>query len=383
MKPWSFSTAGQIRFGAGRAREAVAEALSAGRNVLLVAGRDMSRSEWLADEIRAGGGIVMTIAVPREPDLAMIEKGVSQARAFAPDAVLGIGGGSALDAAKAIAALVGETGEVLDYLEVVGQGRPLAAVPPLLIALPTTAGTGAEVTRNAVIGVPESGRKVSLRDARLLPRIAIVDPNLTLGTPGSVTAAAGLDAITQVIEPYLSPFATPVTDALCRDAIPRGLTALPRVLEAPDDGVARAEMAWVSLCGGLALANAKLGAVHGLAGVIGGRTGAAHGAICGRLLPRVLAANEAALAVRNPEGRAFRRLSEVRGMIAHALGGSPNDAIARLNALVDAAGLPSVADLGIGPSEIVGVAEASRLSSSMKGNPIELSSAELERILRP
>lgn len=383
MSLWSFATAGEIRFGPGAARGAVAAARAAGGRALVVTGAEPGRAGWLCDALAAEGVAVETLAVAGEPDLGLIEAAVAQARGFAPDAVIGIGGGSALDAAKAVAGLMREPGTVLDHLEVVGRGLPLTAQPPCLIAIPTTAGTGAEVTRNAVIGVPAHGRKVSLRDARLLPRLALVDPDLTLGLPRGVTAATGLDALTQVIEPWLSPYASPMTDALCHDAIPRGLAALPRVLEAPGDRAARAEMAWVSLCGGLALANAKLGAVHGLAGVIGGRTGAAHGAICGRLLPRVLAANAAALALRAAQSPALARLDELRRMIAAALGGGEGGAFGTLERLVDAAGVPGVAALGIAPDAVAGIAEAARVSSSMAGNPVALTGDELAAILAP
>lgn len=381
MTPWSFSTAGEIRFGAGVSREAVAAARAAGRRVLVVTGADPARAGWLTGALAAAGMEVATAATAGEPELAGIEAALAEARAFRPDVVIGIGGGSAIDAAKALAGLMREPGAVLDHLEVVGRGLPLTTDPPAMIAVPTTAGTGAEVTRNAVIGVKGDGRKVSLRDRRLLPRLALIDPELTLGLPRGVTAATGLDALTQVIEPWLSPFATPMTDALCRDAIPRGLAALPRVLEVPGDREARTEMAWVSLCGGLALANAKLGAVHGLAGVIGGRTGAAHGAICGRLLPRVLAANEAALAARSPSHPARARLAALRGMIAGAFGVAEGEALDALAGFVDGAGVPGTGELGIGPGDVTAIAEAATLSSSMKGNPVELTAAELAGVL--
>jgi alcohol dehydrogenase class IV len=264
----------------------------------------------------------------------------------------------------------------MDHLEVVGRGLPLAAPPLPLAALPTTAGTGAEVTRNAVIEVPEHRRKVSLRDRRMLPDLAIVDPALTDGTPKGVTLASGLDAVTQVIEPYVSSRANPLTDALCRDAIPRGLGALVRLMAAEDAG-ARDAMAWTSLCGGLALANSGLGAVHGLAGVLGGVTGAPHGAICGRLLPGVLAANRAAAG-----GRAADRLAEVEGWIGAALGVPAGEAVAALARWCDAQGLPRLAGMGLAEAECDAVAEAAGASSSMRGNPVALPPATLAAVLR-
>jgi alcohol dehydrogenase class IV len=261
--------------------------------------------------------------------------------------------------------------QMLDHLEVVGLGLPLDVAPLPFIAIPTTAGTGAEVTRNAVIGVPDHARKVSLRDARMLPRLALVDPALTDGCPRAITLASGLDAITQVIEPFTSTRANPLTDALCADAIPRGLAALKRLMQS-EDAQARDEMAWVSLCGGLALANAGLGAVHGLAGPLGGLTGAAHGAICGALLPHVLRANRRAVA--DPA-----RLNRVAGWLSEAFESAPDmdSAAQALSAWSQSAGLPGLAAQGIGPEARAAAALAAATSSSMKANPAPLSAADL------
>ncbi|TGN43847.1 iron-containing alcohol dehydrogenase, partial [Paracoccus liaowanqingii] len=268
---FAFATATEILFGRGQADLAPARVAALGRRVLLVHGRNPSRSAPLAGALRALGCEVTAFAVPSEPDMARVASGLTMAAGS--QVVVAMGGGAVIDAGKAIAALVPATRPMLDHLEVVGQGLPLDHPPLPFVAIPTTAGTGAEVTRNAVIGVPDHARKVSLRDARMLPRLAIVDPGLTDGCPRAVTLASGLDALTQVIEPFVCTRANPLTDALCRDAIPRGLAAIARLMQAEDAG-ARDEMAWVSLCGGLALANAGLGAVHGLAGPLGGLTGA-------------------------------------------------------------------------------------------------------------
>jgi alcohol dehydrogenase class IV len=253
------------------------------------------------------------------------------------------------------------------HLEVVGEGAPLDAPPLPLVAIPTTAGTGSEATRNAVIGIPDAARKVSLRDDRMLPRLAIVDPALTEAVPPPVRLASGLDAVVQVIEPYLSSRANPMTDALCRDAIPRGLSALHHVMEAPDAG-AFDDMALVSLTGGIALANAGLGAVHGLAGVLGGRTGAAHGAICGRLLVPVLRANLARM-----DGP---RAVEVVAWIGAVFG--ERDPLGALEAWIDGLGLPRLA-LSVGERD--GTARDALGSSSMKGNPVGLDVEALVEVL--
>ncbi|MFD1344783.1 iron-containing alcohol dehydrogenase, partial [Litorisediminicola beolgyonensis] len=293
LASFAFATAGEIRFGRGEARRAIPDIAAFGARVLVVHGSDAARAAWLIDGLTEAGAQVTTLSITGEPDVAGIEEGVRMAREAGVESVVALGGGAVIDAGKAIAGLVPSDRAITDHLEVVGQGLPLDRDPLPFTALPTTAGTGAEVTRNAVISVPEARRKVSLRDARLLPTLAIVDPSLTDGLPRAVTLASGLDAVTQVIEPYVSPRASVLTDALCRDAIPRGLGALIRLMEDDSDRDASDAMAWVSLSGGLALANAGLGVVHGLAGPLGGLSGAAHGAICGALLPHGLAANGA------------------------------------------------------------------------------------------
>jgi alcohol dehydrogenase class IV len=261
----------------------------------------------------------------------------------------------------------------MEHLEVVGQGLPLRVDPLPFIALPTTAGTGAEVTKNAVIGLPDLGRKVSLRDDRMVARLAIVDPALTDGCPKGVTLASGLDAVTQVIEPFVSVKATPYTDALTRPAIGAGMQGLMRLMQ---DAQARDRMAWVSLCGGLALANAGLGAVHGLAGVIGGLTGAAHGAICGALLGPVLAANRMAAS-----GAARDRLDTVCTLLAEVLGSTADEAPVALQAWARAQGLPGLAALGVGEQQHAGIATAALQASSMKGNPVVLSAQILREVM--
>jgi alcohol dehydrogenase class IV len=378
VSPFSFATAPEILFGRGQAAQAPERVRALGRRVFLVQGGTAERSDGLAAALAGAGCAVERFAVGHEPDVVLIEAGVAAAGGFAAEAVVALGGGAVIDAGKAIAALVPATRPMLDHLEVVGRGLPLDAAPLPFVALPTTAGTGAEVTRNAVIGVPEHRRKVSLRDVRMLPRVAIVDPALIDGCPRGITLASGLDAITQVIEPYVCTRANAMTDVLCRDAIPRGLSALIRLM-AGEDKAARDEMAWVSLCGGIALANAGLGAVHGLAGPLGGLTGAAHGAICGALLPHVLLANRHA--VTEPERAA--RLDEVAGWIAEAFGldrGAGMDAAAsRLAAWSRDCGL---VPLDVPEADVAAAAEAALTSSSMKANPAPLSAAALEAILQ-
>ncbi len=312
---------------------------------------------------------------PREPDLPLVEAAIAQGRRFGVDAVIGLGGGAVIDLAKAVAGLIPASGEALDYLEVVGKGQRLEAQPLPMLAIPTTAGTGAEVTANAVIGVPEAKRKVSLRDPRLLANLAIIDPALTDNTPAAVTLASGLDAITQVIEPYISSQANAFTDLLCRDAIPRGLAAIQTLMQ-EENAVARDEMAYTSLCGGLALANAKLGAVHGLAGPLGGVSTAAHGAIAGVLLPWALTVNATAVS-----GVHAERVNAVRSWIADALAVPEPQAFSQLAQWSGNHGLPGLRDMGVDRDDLTPIAEAAQASSSMRGNPVVLSVSQLLEIM--
>ncbi len=370
--PFTFATAGEIRFGRGTATGAAGAVLGHGNAVALVHGATPDRARWLVDDLEAAGARVRRIACPGEPTLDALEAALATLRADLPTVVVALGGGAAIDLAKALAALLPGTRPVLDHLEVVGRGLPLDAAPLPLIAIPTTAGTGAEVTRNAVIGVPAAAVKVSLRDPRMYPDVAIVDSALMEGAPKPVVLAAGLDAVTQVIEPFVCTRANPMTDALARSAIPTGLRAVKAVVEGggPADWDA---MAWTSLAGGLALANAGLGAVHGLAGVIGGVTGAPHGAICGALLPPVLAANRAAVA-QGSEARA--RLDWVANEVAAVF-----DDLDGLAAWARAHGLIGLGALGVTPELRPGIAAKARGASSMAANPVTLTDAALGRIM--
>jgi alcohol dehydrogenase class IV len=380
MPPFAIAMPQRILFGRGEATKAPTLIAPFGPRGLIVHGANPARAAWLLDALHAAGLHSLALPCPSEPTLLMLDEALARARAFRPDWVAGLGGGAALDLAKALAALIPAPTSPLDHLEVVGKGLPLAAPPLPFIALPTTAGTGAEATKNAVIGLPDSmiggGRKVSLRDDRMLARLAIVDPALTDHTPRATTLASGLDAITQVIEPYISSKATPFTDALTAPAIPQGLRALKRLMET-EDPTARDTLAHVSLTGGIALANAGLGAVHGLAGVIGGLTPAPHGAICGALLAPILRLNRA-----HATGETARRLDEVFHHIAATLGGNATQAPETLATWARSAGLPGLTAQGLPPALFQQTAEAALTSSSMKGNPVPLTTEDLLNALQ-
>ncbi len=377
MTPFSIAAPPRILFGRGEAGKAAPLIAAFGPRGVLVHGAHLRRAAWLVDGLVGQGVQVQTLSCPGEPTLAMVEQAVAALRPSRPAWVVALGGGAVIDMGKALAALIPAPGGAMDHLEVVGKGLALTVDPLPFVALPTTAGTGAEVTKNAVIGLPELGRKVSLRDDRMIARLAIVDPALTDLCPRGVTLASGLDAITQVIEPYVSARANPFTDALAVPAIEAGLPALMRLMQAerPAD---RDTMAWVSLCGGLALANAGLGAVHGLAGVIGGMTAASHGSICGALLPHVLTANRRAAA---PDSRAALRLDWVCRTLGAALGVDAQAAPQALAAWARGAGLPGLTAQGLRPADHAVTAAAALTSSSMKGNPVSLPVEALRAVL--
>jgi len=345
--PASFelATAARIIFGAGRIREL--PAIVAGRRTLLVTGRRGSPVPI---------DVVHHVRVDGEPT---IEDARGAAAHADVEIVVAIGGGSALDLGKAAAALIANGGDPMRYLEVIGEGRPLERPSLPCVAIPTTAGTGSEVTRNAVLGSPAHGVKASLRSPHMLPAVALVDPELTFDLPPALTASTGLDALTQLIEPFVCARANAFVDAICRDVIPRVIGALPKAYAG--DRAARADMAYASLCGGLALANAGLGAVHGFAGPIGGRFPAPHGAICAVLLPHVVAVN----AARTGDPK-FAELAAMTGDLA---------------AFVAQFALPPLSSYGIGEDDVPALVAQAKQASSMKANPVALADGDLVSVL--
>ncbi|MGY6634897.1 MAG: iron-containing alcohol dehydrogenase [Alkalilacustris sp.] len=366
----------QIRFGRGLCDQAAPAIAALGSSVLVVRSASVEFAQRLADDLRTRGCKVTLETARGEPSLSTLEALLATHRACPPEVVVGLGGGSALDLAKAVAALLPSPLPPLAHLEVVGEGQPLQAPPLPFVALPTTAGTGAEVTRNAVIGVEAHARKMSLRDPRMIADLVIVDPALTDGCPRAVTLASGLDAITQLIEPYLSRYANPFTDALCAEAIAPALRALVRLMTT-EDPAARDRMAQAGLASGLALANAGLGAVHGLAGVAGGMTGAPHGALCGAMLVPALRVNRAAVAA---AGATTARFDRVERWISEAFDTAPDTALDTLEGWMDRHDLPTAASL-IDTTLVTRIARDAAASSSMRGNPVDLDPATLETIL--
>jgi len=378
---FEFATAGRILFGNGTLRDAGGIARRFGNRALIVTGATTSRAQPLVEVLRENGVSFAMFAIGGEPATGQITAGVETARRFLPHSVIGFGGGSALDAAKAIAALATNKGGIFDYLEVIGAARPLVEKPLPCIAIPTTAGTGSEVTRNAVIKSLEHGVKVSIRHPDMLPCAAIVDPDLTIDLPPAVTAAAGLDAFTQVIEPFVSRRANPLTDAICREGIRTAAGALRAAYANGRDMGARRDMCLVSLFGGLALANAGLGAVHGFAGPVGGMFPAPHGVVCARLLPAVMEANVRALKGRAPEHPALHRYDEIARLITGRADACAEDGIRWIQHLCDDLDVPPLAACGIRAAHIPELVRKAEESTGMKTNPIPLTGDELSLIL--
>jgi len=375
---FEFATAGRIVAGAGRAAELPGMVAGLGSRVLVCTGADPARHDGLL----AGLGLpAVVVTVAAEPTVELARAGVAAAREHGADVVAAVGGGSVIDLAKAVAMLLGNGGDPLDYLEVIGSGRTISQPAVPCVAVPTTAGTGAEVTANAVLASPAHGLKASLRSPLMIPRVALVDPELTVSCPPRVTAASGLDALTQCLEPLVSVRANPLTDGLAREGLRRAAAGLRAAYADGSDLGARADMAMCSLLGGIALANAKLGAVHGLAGVIGGTADVPHGVACAALLAPVVEANVRALRSGQPGGPALGRYAEASRLLTGRPAASIDDGLTWIRETVSLLDVPGLAAFGIGPQHAGDVAAKAARSSSMQGNPVTLTPGDLRAIV--
>lgn len=378
---FEFATASRILFGSGTITKIGPLAAEFGKRAFIVLDSGAALADLVIENLNRSGVETLILSIDHEPEIQTVEQGVRLARQHACNLVVGFGGGSAMDTAKAVAILATNPGEILDYLEVIGRGQPLTVPPLPCIAVPTTAGTGSEVTRNAVLGAPQQRVKVSMRSPMMLPRLALVDPQLTLSLPQSITAQTGLDALTQLIEPYVSIQPNPLTDSICREGIRRAARAIRTVYYEGEILPAREDMSLASMFGGMALANAKLGAVHGFAGVLGGMYGAPHGAICARLLPEVMEVNVRALRERAADSQALERYREVSQILNENSEASVEDGVKWVRDLCSELNFPNLSALGIQKSDFLEIYEKAELASSMKGNPIRLSPDELGEIL--
>ena len=384
---FEFAAPARILFGQGTIAEAgpaaatMLDAQSRGRRAFVVAGRDGSRLAPLAASLDAAHLAYDRFALAGEPRFEDLRAALAQARAADCGIVIGFGGGSALDLAKALAALLANPGDPLDYAEVIGGGKALSLPSYPCIAIPTTAGTGAEVTRNAVLCSSEHNVKVSLRSPTMLPSLAIVDPEQSYAMPPRITAQTGMDALAQLLEPLVCSVSNPLVDALCREALPRVARSLVRAYRDGGDVSAREDMAYASLSGGLALANARLGAVHGFAGPLGGAYPIPHGAACAALLAPVAAVNVAALRARAPESPALARYAEAASMLRGGAPSRPEDAADALRELAASLGISGLGSYGLHKGDFSVIVQKAAAASSMKGNPLALLPDELLAIL--
>lgn len=367
---FEFATAGRVLFGAGALRELPGAA--PGVRPLVVTGRHPERAAAVLEAFPGAPDL----PVSGEPALRRIREGVALARERGCDFIIGFGGGSAIDAAKAIAILVPNSGEPLDYLEVVGRGKPLTQPPLPCVAIPTTAGAGSEATRNAVLLSEEHRVKASLRHVAMLPRLALVDPELTLSLPPAVTAATGLDALTQLIEPFVSRRANAFTDMLCLEGMRRVARWLVRAVEHGHDLEARTGMAMAALLGGMCLGNAGLGAVHGFAAPLGGMFPAPHGAVCAALLPYVCEEN-----ARHGSEALLERYAVIARILTGRPEAGPGDGIEWMHRTCEALRIPKLGAYGVRPEDVPEVVERAIEASSMKGNPVVLSRQQLSAVL--
>jgi alcohol dehydrogenase class IV len=378
---FEFATATRIVFGAGRVRDIGGIAAELGSHALMVESGS-GRAAALVALLHEHGVATTAFHTRGEPTISLVEEGARVARDVRCDLVIALGGGSVVDAGKAIAALVTNRGSVRDYLEVVGAAQPLTERPLPFVAIPTTAGTGAEVTRNAVLMAEEERVKVSLRSPHMLPAVALVDPELTYSVPPDVTAWTGLDALTQCLEPFVSPKANPLTDGIAREGLVRAARSLRRAFYDGRDVAAREDMAVASLCGGLALANAKLGAVHGFAAPLGGMFPIPHGVACARLLAPVAEANVRALRARAVGSPALVKYDEAARLVTGRHDARAEDGVAWLLALVEELEVPRLGAYELRAEGVPAVVAQAKRASSMQGNPIALTEEELGDALR-
>jgi alcohol dehydrogenase class IV len=379
---FEFATATRIVFGPGKIHESVSAAAALGRRALIVSSNALGGLDSLIRDLCAQNMECTRFFTLGEPTIPGVLDGIRAAKNAGCEIVIGYGGGSALDGAKAIAALMTNPGNPLDYLEVVGSGNPLTRPCAPCICIPTTAGTGCEVTRNAVLSSPEHRVKVSLRSPRMFPLLAVVDPDLTHSLPAPITASTGMDALTQLIEPFVSNAANPMVDAICREGIRRVALWLRPAYYDGGNAQARENMALASLFGGLALANAGLGAVHGFAAPLGGMFPVPHGIACARLLPFVIEANLRALSARFKNSPALPRYDEIARLLTGKSSAQAKEAADWIYATCDELSIPPLSGFGLTDQVLPAIASKAQKASSMKGNPIQLTAEELIDILK-
>jgi alcohol dehydrogenase class IV len=380
-KEFEFISPTRIIFGKGGFRKCGVLARELGNNALVITGSGKVSVDGLRNLLRAEGIKWTEYRVKDEPNIGIILDGIRIAKDAKCDHVICLGGGSVMDAGKAIAAMMTNPGNLMDYLEVVGKGNSVNIQGLPVINIPTTAGTGSEITRNSVILVPEGKVKVSMRGKGMVAAIALIDPELTYSLSPETTATTGMDALTQVIEAYMSNSANPISDAYAIEGIRRGAESVLKAFQHGRDEEARENMVLTALFSGIALSQAGLGAVHGFAGVIGGLTDAPHGAICACLLSSVLRANFEEINKKIDDNDSLIRFSKISQILTGTSPASPQSAIQWIRDLCKKLEIKGLSSLGVKMEDFDSIVQKAVVSSSMKKNPVILSEDALHRIL--
>ncbi len=377
---FQFMTATRIIFGEGALRDSLTVINQFGYSVLLVTGKDRQRAIPILNYLKAQNMRYQHVAIDGEPNITMVEETAVIGRKFKPDMVVAIGGGSVLDMGKALAAIIPNQGNVYDYVEVVGRNVPLKAKPLTFIAIPTTASTGSEVTRNAVLKSGQDKVKVSLRSPEMLADVAIVDPTLTYGTDLYTSGRGAMDAFTHLMEAYVCGDPNPLTDMVCEE----GLRRLSQSVIAgckEDNYNARADLSFAALLGGMAITNAKLGAAHGLASALGGKLDAPHSVITARLAPHVMQEN---INAAKKSGRAdvVDRYRKIAQIVTNRTNANEHDGVLWVSMVLDKLELPSLGKFGVCQTSFEQVAKDALKSMAIKGNPLPLNQERLIYILK-
>lgn len=377
---FQFATSTQIIFENGSFQKVPGLIKNLGRKVLIVSGKNQKLSNQLSVGLKNLDIEFEKFNINSEPTTHDIETGTFLAKKTGCNVIAGVGGGSVIDSAKAIAALATNTGELTDYLEVIGKAKKMEEAPLPFVAIPTTAGTGAEVTKNAVIKSIEHNVKVSLRSDLMFPTFAVLDPQLTLTMTPEITACTGVDALTHLLETFVSCQSNQFVDIICREGISRIAKYLERAYLNGNDLEARENMAMASMLGGMALANVKLGAVHGFAGPLGGMFPIPHGAVCACLLPAVMEINIAVLKEKKLENQLLK-FNEIARILTQNKNSNAENGVSWVQEMVKKLKIPSLSDFNLNSDLFPELVEKARNSSSMKGNPVELSNTQLFEIL--
>lgn len=377
---FEFATSTRIIFENGSFKKVPGLVNNFGNKVLIVSGKNKNRARQLSESLSEKNIQSEIFSIHSEPTISDIETGAELARKTLCNVVAGIGGGSVVDSAKAIAALVPNQGELTDYLEIIGKGRKLENAPLPFIAIPTTAGTGAEVTKNSVIKSIEQSVKVSLRSDLMYPRLAVIDPELTLTMSPEITATTGIDALTHLLESFVSIQSNPFIDMLCREGMKRISASLEKAFIDGSNLESRENMALASMLGGMALANVKLGAVHGFAGPLGGMFNIPHGAVCACLLPAVMEINIETLKKQNKNSQ-LSKYTETARILTGNQSATAEDGMIWIKKTVKKLQIPSLSDFQLSPKIFPELIEKAKNSSSMKGNPVVLDNQQLNEIL--